>query len=80
MKLAVLLLLAVTVFGDSDMKQNVISFQRPWNRFTRDLFGCTEEVLYLNDCNQSIGFINYEAWKRSRESAKRLFDLEDRKR
>lgn len=61
-----------------ELAWNLISFDKPYGRFARDLFGCGQEgPVDLETCRPSRRQINYKEFGHAREAAKKLFDLKD---
>lgn len=55
-----------------------ISFERHWDVFIRELFGCTlTGPTDAEHCNVGRGKINYREFKLVREEAMKLFELRE---
>lgn len=75
-KLLISLVACVALAGETDMDTRLDSFNRHWTRFNLDYFGCRTGPV---DCREGFQQFNYHEWNASREAAKKLFDLEDKR-
>ena len=62
-----------------ELYDKVLEFEKHWDIFVRNLFGCQKTGETNSDtCKPSNGSINYSEWTRARNAAKKLFELEDK--
>lgn len=64
---------------DTELTDDIISFNNKWNGFIREYFGCDKRVTDLKDCTQSTGVIDYGGYIKARKAAKKLFKFEEEK-
>jgi hypothetical protein len=60
-----------------DLRKRLVTFEEHWHVFVMDYAGCREvrKTLSEDNCNFTDSRINYSEWQKSREAAKKLFDL-----
>lgn len=58
-----------------------LKLHHAWFEFLRIYAGCPpgEQIYTLGDCSNARGHVNYQAWTTSRNLAKKIFDLEDKR-
>jgi hypothetical protein len=75
MTTVVLLLLSVP--GSSlEFQSNLAKFNRHYQTFVEKLFDCSKEGV----CHPERGTVDYKEWAKTREEAKKLFDLEEKRK
>jgi hypothetical protein len=75
---ALLLLTAVLakpVAIDFEFDDRVYQFQRHWNHFLRDYWGCNPEATTRANCNLTLSRMDFKEFTAAREQARALFDL-----
>lgn len=79
LRILTLLILSPLVLSEaqfSDLRLAVVAFEKPHDKFVRQLFGCQPEGMITPDtCNPNLGTINYGEFSRARKAAARLYDL-----
>jgi hypothetical protein len=56
--------------------ENVLGFEKHWDIFVRDLYGCNRVgETTLETCKPTQGSINYREWSGARRAAMKLFEL-----
>jgi hypothetical protein len=80
---AFLLLPIVTISGltqtqNSNLVQDSMNFNDAFGIFFRKLLGCSEHETDVSYCHPQVGEINYSAFRKCRELAKKLFVLEEK--
>ncbi len=80
MRRIVLLIAAFSIPSPSqvdDLRERLVTFEEHWHLFVMDYAGCKEvrKPLSEENCNFSDSRVNYSEWQKSREAAKKLFDL-----
>jgi len=78
---ALLLALSLPLWAPVDNLQvRAAQFDVAWVRFVVPLYGCREVdgKVDWGACRPGQGVVDARAWKRAREAAKVLFELEDR--
>lgn len=62
-----------------DLRISALEFDRHWDTYIRKLFGCDlKGPTTPETCLESRATVDYMAFKRSRERAKKVFDLVER--
>lgn len=76
--LAVGLFFAAPVLAQApdELSLHLVAFDKAYVHFLRDYCGWTEPG--ENICHVGQGHINYGAFRKAREAAKKLFDLKDK--
>jgi hypothetical protein len=80
--IALLILFPVQISSqqDTQLTEDVLTFNEQWNVFYREYFGCPMKALVTEECVPMLGRIDYKAFLSARRAAKKLFELEDRKK
>ena len=65
---------------NNEFALQVLHFEVRWDPFIRKLFGCPLTGVIdkpQEQCKLALGRLDYKDWRQARESAKKLFDLQD---
>lgn len=65
------------MFGTSDNHEDIDAFTREWIAFYRHYNGCPDEGDLI--CRASVSYWDNKRFKKARELAKKVFELDDRK-
>ena len=70
---------SLPVYPGDDFAFRVVSFEKHWNVFIRKLFGCPYPSGEINagTCHPARAETDLEEFRKAREAAKKLFDLQD---
>ena len=70
--------------SDPQFIESTLDFDREWVGFMIELFGCpppdSKGYIDLETCRPPMGSLNIKRWNRVRDRAKRLFDLEEKRK
>lgn len=58
--------------------QRILDLDKPWDQFKRSAFGCSqrrEATISEETCNPALAWIDYSAFRKSCEAAKRMWGL-----
>lgn len=58
-----------------ELGDSAIAFNEPWGAFFRKLFGCAPTEREPGNCQPAAREIDYTLFRKSREAAKKLFDI-----
>jgi hypothetical protein len=75
---AVAFILAARSFAqDDDFPRRLIAFNEPYATFVRKFLGCQPHEVHIENCSPMRGTLDRHLFSKSREAAKKLFDLHD---
>jgi hypothetical protein len=61
-----------------ELRERTLAHEIPYDKFLRKLFGCKPTgPTDAENCNPTLGDIDYAAFRKAREAAKKLYDLAD---
>jgi hypothetical protein len=74
------LALALMAAELDESRVRAMEFEKHWNTYIRRLFGCEEEgaITRTDQCKPVLGQIDYKAFLKSKDRAKRVFGLTEK--
>jgi len=81
LKVLVLFFLSVSIISpqsNQEITLNLADFHQHYQKFFRKYFGCRPEALQIEECNTTMGELDYTEFKAMRKSAIKLFDIKEK--
>ena len=80
-RFAVLFFLAASLISpqsNTEISLNLADFHVHYQKFFRAYYGCKPEALTVEECNPTLGQVDYREFQAMRRAAIKLFDIHEK--